>query len=486
MFFGTKFKEIDLDLIVYTFLLLFAPLFFFNLSGFSLVDFDEAWWAEVARQILVRTDPLLMYFNESPMFFHPPFGYILIAISQLIFGTNEIASRLPSAVLGFGSLFLLYEIGKKLFNKFVGIGAALTLVSCVWFVFRARSGNLDTIFLFMTLLTFYCFTLTEKNKKFLYFSAVSFSLLMLTKTLIGVFILIPIFVYFLLHHKKLKVNFYDLIKTTFVATIVLAPYLFVNYVTYGTKFLDELYANAVKPGQQYIPSLHQMHKTSAMLNLHYGIREWYYPGILAMLGSLVFLKKYLNVLVVYAWIIPLLTAFIINPKTEIWHLIPLYAPIGLIAAFFVYGSIPVATSLVGKLTKAPSKNIQNILICFAFLGLLSFSLKQIFEFKNEISLFGKSRSGLAVVSEAARGRPEPLFLDNDNFLPSPVFYSHKKVLHIRIFEAPKNTLKGFLENGVENSMLITEKWRINTDKIDENSYKIIKEHEGHVLILTNL
>ena len=48
------------ELIVVIFFLLFSPLFFYNLGGTSLVDFDEAWYAEIARNILVNHQPFLL------------------------------------------------------------------------------------------------------------------------------------------------------------------------------------------------------------------------------------------------------------------------------------------------------------------------------------------------------------------------------------------------------------------------------------------
>src|SRR3989337_4099491 len=91
------------DIFAFIFLGLFSPLFFYNLGGFSLIDFDEAWYGEIARNIIKNHQPFLLTFNGQPYQDHPPFGFILIAFSFLIFGINEFSARFPSAVLGFGS-----------------------------------------------------------------------------------------------------------------------------------------------------------------------------------------------------------------------------------------------------------------------------------------------------------------------------------------------------------------------------------------------
>src|SRR3989344_3929241 len=139
------------DLFCVIFLFLFLPIFFYNLGGYSLVDFDEAWFAEVARNILINRSPFLLTFNELPFIEHPPFGFWLMDGAFILFGVTEFSARFFSASLGFGSLFVVYFIGKELFNRTIGMIASLVLLSSVWFLFRARSANLDTVFLFLYL-----------------------------------------------------------------------------------------------------------------------------------------------------------------------------------------------------------------------------------------------------------------------------------------------------------------------------------------------
>src|SRR3990167_2932792 len=111
-------------------LLLLTPLYFYNLGGSSLIDFDEAWYAEIARNIIVRSDPFVLLFNGERYLDHPPTGFVLMAGSFTIFGLNEFAARLPSAILGFGTLIIVYLIGKRLFNAYVGLSASFILSSC--------------------------------------------------------------------------------------------------------------------------------------------------------------------------------------------------------------------------------------------------------------------------------------------------------------------------------------------------------------------
>ncbi|OGD87123.1 hypothetical protein A2164_04380 [Candidatus Curtissbacteria bacterium RBG_13_35_7] len=476
------------DLVVTLFLVFgFGFMFFYNLGGTSLIDFDEAWWAEVARNILVNRDPFVLTFNGGPIFFHPPFGYSLIALSQLIFGVGEFASRFPSALFGLGSVILTYLIGKNLFNRIVGISGSLMLVSSVWFILRARSGNLDAIFVFMFLLTIYLFIKTAKSRLYLYLSAMSFVLLFMTKTFIGVSVLAPIAVFLIVNLKKMKITLVSLALATSVTIYVLIPWYVSNRMLYGSIFLSNLFENAVKPGKQFIPNIFEIQRSTTMQYLHFGVREWYYPAIIALFGSWIFIKRFPNVLVLYAWAIPLLGAFIINSKTEIWHLIPIYPALGLMIGFFLSSSFEFLFSLINKLKL--HKNLKNRILLsgksLIILATLILCAKQIYEFKDGIGLFDHRVTGLAYTAKAARGLAGKLYLDNDNFLPSAVFYSQKKVYHLQGETSPKNTLMGMINGEKVTLLILTEKYRLEGEGVESDKYKVLSEHLGHVLISVN-
>src|SRR3990167_8120583 len=234
------FLNLYFDVIVSSLLfLVFSFLFFYNLAGTSLVDFDEAWYAQIARNILKNKQPLTLSFNESYYSDHPPFGFILMSISFLIFGVNEFAARFPSALSGLGSIILVYLLGSKLFNRTIGFGAALMMESSVWFVLRARSADLDTIFLFFFLLSFYCVTLIKTNKLWIFAFSIAFSLTLLTKTLVGASILIPCFLYVIIN--RVKIPILSIIKATILFFLLIALWFIANVSEMGSSFLYYIY-----------------------------------------------------------------------------------------------------------------------------------------------------------------------------------------------------------------------------------------------------
>ena len=465
------------DILVVIFFTLFLPLFLYNLGGFTLIDFDEAWYAEIARNILVNRDPFSLSFNQVPYSDHPPFGFILIAASFIIFGISEFSARFPSAALGFGSTVLLYFIAKNLFNRAIGIGAALMLTSSVWFMLRARSGNLDTVFLFFYLLTFYFAIKVKNNHKWIYPMFVSFALVNLTKSAIGFTLIIPIF--FLFKVQKIRIKAKEIVISFCLFLAVIFPWFIVNYINFGFGFFKHIYQLGFRSESRMKPNLLEIGSSLTFQYLHFGIREWFYPALISLVGSAVFILKNRLLIPLYVWALILLFGFLTNAKTEIWHLIPLYPVLGLLISYFFFQSSSVFVRKVLKTSKKSTAKIISVVTVCLF---TAFAIKQIYEFKNEVKLFDHEKSGLAQTAKAAQGLPEKLYLDGEFFLPQATFYSQKTVILAKGEGPPIDNLIGIVKYGQKPFLLLTELWRLNQDKIDTTKYEILKEYKGYVLI----
>ena len=485
-----KFKEVNfflnayVDIVISAVLfLVFIFLFFYNLAGTSLVDFDEAWYAQIARNILESKQPLILSFNESHYLDHPPSGFILMSISFLIFGVNEFAARFPSALFGLGSIILVYLLGSKLFNRTIGFGAALMLASSVWFVLRARSADLDTIFLFFFLLSFYCVTLIKTNKLWIFAFSVAFSFTLLTKTLVGVSILIPCFLYVIINRVKIPILL--IIKGVILFFLLIAPWFIANMSETGFSFLYSIYQVGARSENRFLPNILDLKSSLTIQYLHFGISEWFYPSLIAMISSVAFIRSHKQLIPIYGLILFLMVGFLTNKKTEIWHLIPLYPFLAILVAFFLYEIVFIFGKSLSHLLNLKKVTNRNVLSLLVILPLLFLAIKQIVEFVDDINLLDKHVTGLAYTAKAAQGRGEKLYLDNDNFLPSAVFYSNKRVFHTKVESSPTNTLIGLVDFGEKPVLILTEKYRLQIDNIREDKYEVLSEHMGHVLIRVN-
>lgn len=110
-----------------------------NSTNAFLHDWDERFHALVAKNMLLdpwqpvlRANPVLSYnyqlWTANHIWLHKqPLFLWQMASSLALFGVNEMALRLPSAVLGSLLLWPLYRLGRLIFNPAVGYHAAFLL-----------------------------------------------------------------------------------------------------------------------------------------------------------------------------------------------------------------------------------------------------------------------------------------------------------------------------------------------------------------------
>src|SRR3990170_5288494 len=130
--------------------------------------FDEVYHAFTARTILHGDSKAWEWWNTPPEGFayewtHPPLAKLGMVVGMLIFGENSFGWRIPGAILGAASVFLVYLIGKRLFkDEVVGLLAAGVFSLDGLALVMSRIGMNDSYLLFFVLLSFYLF-LRDKN-----------------------------------------------------------------------------------------------------------------------------------------------------------------------------------------------------------------------------------------------------------------------------------------------------------------------------------
>jgi len=134
-----------------------AVTFLWRLGSIGLIDETEPLFAEAARQMLETGNWVTPYFNGETRFDKPPLIYWLMAIGYQVFGVNEWAVRLPSAIsavvlTGF-VFFILDRFGDSPFTKdkeplqrrWASLIGAVTLALTPEFIIWARTGVSDLL-----------------------------------------------------------------------------------------------------------------------------------------------------------------------------------------------------------------------------------------------------------------------------------------------------------------------------------------------------
>ncbi len=135
------------NLIIYLLITLGGILLFLPFLGnVPLFDWDEINFAEIAREMIVTKDYLNVQIDYQPFWEKPPLFIWMQVLSMKLFGINEFAARFPNAICGIVTLLVLYSIGKKLFNKKMGIIWVLVYAGSILPFFYFKSGIIDPWF----------------------------------------------------------------------------------------------------------------------------------------------------------------------------------------------------------------------------------------------------------------------------------------------------------------------------------------------------
>lgn len=447
-------KDHKKDLLALLLLTLLAPFFFYKLGQSSLVSWDEAWYAAIAREILQRKDFLVMHFNGQIFNDHPPFGFWMMALSFKIFGINNFAARAASAVFGILSLYATYFLGKELFSRMVGFVSALALSSATWFLYRSRSGDLDIFLTFFFVSSIYLAIKASKDKRFLLPFFVSLLFLFLTKTVVPFTIIPALFIVFWKRWPKLK----DIKIPVFVFVAGIAIWLFAQLRVYPT-FLRRYFGIGLPSyslENNYLSNLKQV-----WTYLHQGIGKWFWPGVFSVIAGLLTRKR--NFLILFVFCASFFLPFMFSFRGQIWHLIPLYP--FLILSFF--GLAYYLADFVTKSKWMPGVFILTISLYFSFILLR----QEWYQFVN-ISAFVTDEE---ILSKEAAKYPDDYIIDGD-FIPTAVFYSDKTV---------KQTYVGGIKelfDTRDHFILFTKKERLDAEGIKKGEYKILKSDRDKILV----
>jgi 4-amino-4-deoxy-L-arabinose transferase-like glycosyltransferase len=118
-------------------------LFFHGLGDIGLIGPDEPRYSAIAREMLTTGDYITPRLYGIPWFEKPPLMYWLAALGFKLFGFNEFGARFPSALGATISVFAIYWCGRKLWDRSLGLLAALILTTSIGFFAFARAASMD-------------------------------------------------------------------------------------------------------------------------------------------------------------------------------------------------------------------------------------------------------------------------------------------------------------------------------------------------------
>lgn len=463
-----RFVKSNKDLSILILLSLLSPLFFYKLGQSSLVSWDEAWYADVSRHISQTGDLFNLVFNNMTFTDKPPGGFWIEAMFFKLFGISEFIARLPQAIAGLITLYIIYLLGSKLFNRTVGFCSAISLSSSFWFLSRARSGNLDTLLTLFFVLTTYLAVLASVKKKFFLPFAFSLAFLAMIKGIIFIPVLIPVLIVIFWKNEQVLGPANNLYK--------IKDFLLPAIITLGLFGVWILMVYVREPSQAFWHFNHSVRESTVENNLvdslrlfkeylHNGIGKWFWPGILGVILGIFFKEKRFLILALFFILYSI--QFLFSEKLQMWHLIPLYP----FMILLFYGSIWVIGE---KILRAKTLRFAVGILLLVFAVYFSFlQIKAVWFQFIDIPAFVSDE---AILSKEAGKLSGQILLDGD-FDPAGTFYAGRPVTKLY-----NNDLK-YLFATKNDFLLITNTWRLENEQVDKNIYKILKKDRDKVLVI---
>ena len=116
---------------------------------------DEPRFALVAKQMVLSGDWLFPHRGTELYSDKPPMLMWAQALFYSVFGNWRVAFLLPSLLAALGTLACVYDLGRRLWTRQVGLYAAWALLFAVQFTFQAKKAQIDPLIVFFITLANY-------------------------------------------------------------------------------------------------------------------------------------------------------------------------------------------------------------------------------------------------------------------------------------------------------------------------------------------
>ena len=415
----------------------------------SLYDWDEAWYGQVAKELLRGGDWLTLHWRGIPFFDKPPLGIWAIALSFRTFGQNEWAARLPSALCSVLTVLVLFRIGKRIFGKErPALFSALVLLTTLPFVKAGRMAMLDGPLAFAFTLGIWTFleAREKENSPWGLGLGLSFALVWMIKGPVAILLALTLLAFSLWERNG------KALKSPWIlpGLLLVLPWYLAEWSRHGQAFLQSHFG------------IHMLGRAATVLDAHQG-PPWYYLGHIALAGpwfvlflcALPFLwkkRKETWVRLGVCWAGVVVLAFSLAATKLPWYVVPAYPGLALLLGGFL--------DSFGKKRPYFALTASYLLL----LGLIGHSLHWEARYAPDLRPFSKVqlKQSTGILSLSKTIRPAFIYyLDRPELLTTPEElpeqWQKKSAALLSDVEKKTIFLKGAKELKAANGLVLLEK-----------------------------
>jgi hypothetical protein len=352
------------DAVCILIILAFSLMFFINLGSGVLQVADEQTYSQWAYHMVKTGDYLTPWADGAVSFMigKPPLLEWLMSLAYQAFGVNNFSSRIWTAGFGASSLVLVFYLGKKLYNRYVGFMSALVLGTFVTYYVFARYAMTDVPLVCFTLASVYFFVLSEEKgnaNRYAVLSGVFFGLALMTKQIAA--LLTPLIIFAFLVTTKKNLRF--LVTKNFtlfwgVGLLLFSPWMIYMDARFGSQFWQWyfVYADLTRSASPV-----EGHLAGYLFYFNYlaNHENWLWLALLPFAAGLctfnAFFKRSKQDTLVFLWMAIVLLVFSLAQTKVYWYIMPVFPAFAIAIASLLY-------QLVKKVSQRyPRLNLEKAL-----------------------------------------------------------------------------------------------------------------------------
>ena len=212
--------------------------YFLNLGATSIIDANEAFYAETPREMIESGNYISPTFNYEPRLNKPPLSYWVVAAFYRVAGVSLGAARLPIALGAMVILATAFLLGRQAFSARAGWIAAITLAATPRMLMFSRRIIIDVYTAMFLGLTLLCFLMAEadpgRRRRWLAAMYVAVGLGILVKGPVAVAVPGLVFLVYLLSTRQLRsVGRMMLPAGALIVAVIVVPYYAALYAQEG-------------------------------------------------------------------------------------------------------------------------------------------------------------------------------------------------------------------------------------------------------------
>ncbi|MGB6985238.1 MAG: glycosyltransferase family 39 protein [Candidatus Aquilonibacter sp.] len=212
----------------------------------TLWDNSETAYGEVAREILLTHDWIVMHLNGQPWFVQPPLYFWIGALFAKAFGVTSFALRLPSAIatIVMGAM-TGYAVARQAGTR-VGIYASAILSSCLMQAIIGRLAIMDALLdMAVAVAVFFWFRALEagRDRYFIYgWIAAGFGFLAkgVVAPVIALMVIVPYALWNARHEEQRLPSWRGWLGGLFAFVVVVAPWMLAIYSFAGAHAFERM------------------------------------------------------------------------------------------------------------------------------------------------------------------------------------------------------------------------------------------------------